>query len=308
VPKHISSLLGSLEIPSPLQEVKFDGLSSRVFVKREDLIHPSISGNKWRKLQGYFTDFRDAGIVTLGGPFSNHLHATAAVCHFLDIPLVCLVRGEDADLENPTLYDLQAWGADIIRLNRTAFRAARSQNALPEDLRKVYADWCFIPEGGLDKPALPGIQQLALEIREQFESWPDVIVLPMGSGTTAFALRHFIPPTSRIVGVRAVADPALRERWATRFSELSSGRELEIVEGFEWGGFGRYDQKLLNWMNWVKVELGLEMDLVYNSKAFYALYQWIKEGKFSSSQTILYIHTGGLQGNRSLEYFAEKRC
>lgn len=302
-----TALSDQLQIPSPIQSIHLRELSRPISVKREDLIHRSISGNKWRKLQGYLRDFNHSGIITMGGPFSNHLHAVAAACKTLDIPLVCLVRGRDADLNNPTLSDIQKWGGEIIKLDRSTFRTIRSRDSLPDSLQLEYKDWYFIPEGGLGAEAIPGIEQLALEIKNQFDTWPDMIVLPMGTGTTAFVLRHFIPVSTRILGIRAVADDGLRDRLENRFSSLTSNsRHLEIVEGYEWGGFGRYDAKLIEWLNRVESSFQLPLDLVYNSKAFYALHHLISAGEISADQSILYIHTGGLQGNRSLDYFSSQ--
>ncbi len=299
-----ASLSDQLQLPSPLQSIYLSDLSLSISVKREDLIHPSISGNKWRKLEGYLENYSHSGILTLGGPFSNHLHATACLCKVLSIPLVCLVRGHDADLHNPTLSDVQKWGGKVVKLDRATFRAIRSRDSLPEELQRQYRDWCFIPEGGLGDGAILGIKQLASEIDKQFDRWPDIIVLPMGTGTTAHVLRHFIPATTRILGVRAVVDSGLRDRLRHRFPCMSSKGILEIVEGYEWGGFGRYDAKLIEWMDGVESRLKLPLDLVYNSKAFYALCDLISKGEISSDQSILYLHTGGLQGNRSLDYFS----
>ena len=301
-----NSLSEHLQLPSPLQSIFLSDLSISISVKREDLIHPSISGNKWRKLEGFLESYRHSGILTLGGPFSNHLHAIASLCKVLSIPLVCLVRGQDADLHNPTLSDVQKWGGKVIKLDRSTFRAIRSRNSLPEDLRRQYRDWCFIPEGGLGDGAILGIKHLALEIGRQFDRWPDIIVLPMGTGTTAYILRHFIPATTRMLGVRAVIDSGLRDRLKQRFPSLISEGYLEIIEGYEWGGFGRYDASLLEWMDGIASRLQLPLDLVYNSKAFYALYDLISKGEISSDQSILYLHTGGLQGNRSLDYFSSQ--
>lgn len=305
----LSDLIANLvRIPSPIEERSIPGCSSSVVrVKREDLIHQDISGNKWRKLSGYLDKANTGGIITMGGPFSNHLHATAAACHFLGQRLICLVRGEDADAKNPTLIDIGNWGAKIIPLDRATYRGIRSEQSLPKAIRDAYPDYLFIPEGGLGPPALAGIEQLAKEIYQQLAGWPKCILLPLGTGTTAYGLRQFAPSSTRILGIRTVLDQCILRRLKRQFPEVDMQGELEIIEGYEWGGFAKFDSRLLNWMEEIKVEYDLPLDLVYNSKAFFALNDYIASGELPGDGSTLYIHTGGLQGNRSLDYFKSRK-
>jgi 1-aminocyclopropane-1-carboxylate deaminase len=304
VPNSPVSLLSQFRIPSPIEEVSVPACPYSVIrIKREDLIHSEISGNKWRKLRGFLEKANHRGIMTMGGPFSNHLHATAAVCYLLELPLVCIVRGEEADVKNPTLNDIGNWGAKIISVKRSSYRNIRSQQSVPKSIRESYPHFLFIPEGGLGIPALVGIEQLAKEIYQQCREWPSSIVLPVGTGTTAYALRHYVPSSTRILGVRAVLDSGIPQRLRTQFPNLNPQKELEIVEGYEWGGFAKFDRRLLDWMERVKKECDLSLDMVYNSKAFFALNAFIASGELPGDESTLYIHTGGLQGNRSLAYF-----
>jgi 1-aminocyclopropane-1-carboxylate deaminase len=308
VPNLPDLLANHFRIPSPIEERSLPACSSSVVrVKREDRIHQDISGNKWRKLSGYLEKANNRGIITMGGPFSNHLHATAAACHFLGRSLVCLVRGEDADVKNPTLTDIGSWGARIIPLDRATYRKIRSERSLPKPIRDAYPDYLFIPEGGLGSPALSGIEQLAKEIYQQLEGWPQCIVLPLGTGTSAYGLRQFAPSSTRILGIRTVLDQRIPRRLKRQFSEVDPQGELEIIEGYEWGGFAKFDSRLLDWMEEVKAAYNLPLDLVYNSKAFFALNDLIASGELPGDGSTLYLHTGGLQGNRSLDYFKSRK-
>jgi len=300
----ISALSNELAIPSPLQSLHFNSTSRSILIKRDDLIHPHISGNKWRKLKGYISSFQQEGIVTLGGAFSNHLHATAKLCQYLAIPLVCLVRGKEADIQNPTLSDVKKWGGEIIRIERSQYRLIRDSGYLPLSFQSKYENWKFIPEGGLGPGAFLGVEDLAQEILSQPNDKIDIVVLPVGSGTTAAVLRHFLPSSIRVLGIRVVKDDDLKARLKLNFPSLSQLSELEIIKGFEWKGFGRYDQKLLNWIDDNQSKFDLPLDVIYNSKAFYGLVELVKSNQISRDKNVLYIHTGGLQGNRSVEYFS----
>ncbi len=293
------------QIPTRLQKLEnFEGKAS-LWVKRDDEIHPSISGNKWRKLKGFLSEAVPKAILTIGGPFSNHLHATAALCHSLSIPCTLIVRGLDADLSNPTLKDVVAWNGNVIRVSREQYRDIRERKIDPIKMFGL-ADALFIPEGGMGEKGLEGQEELALEIHSQLGGWPDAIVLPVGTGTTAIGLRTFVPNSCRIIGVRCVLDDGLLERWRNRL-DFENSSVPEILTSYEWRGFGRYDSKLLEWIEACAQKWDIPLDIIYNGKAFYALDQLFRQGEFGESQKIVYLHTGGLQGNRSLTYFQEKK-
>jgi len=295
----------NLEIPTRIQElVNFEGGSS-VWVKRDDEIHPLISGNKWRKLKGYLSESQPEAILTVGGPFSNHLHATAALCHSISIPCTLIVRGLDADLSNPTLRDVVAWGAKVLRVSRKQYRDIRERKIDPKELAST-PEALFISEGGMGKKGMEGQRELSLEIRSQLGEWPDVIVVPVGTGTTALGLRKYIPDSCRIIGVRCVLDDGLLQRWENHL-DAESSTFPELLTSYEWKGFGRYNLNLLEWIEYCNEKWNLPLDIVYNGKAFYALAQLIRQGDLGLNQKIVYVHTGGLQGNRSLTYYQEKK-
>jgi 1-aminocyclopropane-1-carboxylate deaminase len=298
----VAGLRSKLTIPSPISSIFLQDVSRTLFIKRDDLIHPEISGNKWRKLKGYLSQFDHDGLLSLGGAFSNHLHAAASVCRLLSIPFACFVRGKEVDLDNPTLRDIHAWGGEIIPLSRSDFRSIRNQDVLPTSFEFRFSRWQFIPEGGRGVPAFEGIENLARELMDQMCDNLDVVVLPVGSGTTVSGLRYFLPSSVRVVGVRVVKDAKLKSRLKTRFPFLSHAAEFDIIEGYEWRGFGRYNQDLLNWMDHIFSQYQLSLDLVYNSKALYAVFDMFAKQQFSRNERVVYIHTGGLQGNRSLAY------
>jgi 1-aminocyclopropane-1-carboxylate deaminase/D-cysteine desulfhydrase-like pyridoxal-dependent ACC family enzyme len=156
----------------------------------------------------------------------------------------------------------------------------------------------------LGKEAFTGIQELANEILEQLKDKTTTVVLPIGTGPTAAGLRHFLPQSIRVIGIRAVKDDGIRARLHRRFPTLTKLPYLEIVKGFEGKGFGRYNTNLLDFITFAKSQYGLPLDLIYNGKAFFGLCELIEKDRIDSKGQILYLHTGGLQGNRSVAYLS----
>ncbi len=191
--------------PSILTQI-FDPLLERkaieLWVKRDDLIHPVISGNKWRKLKYIVDNVLNQGchtLISMGGAYSNHLHALAYVAKKLDIKAIGYIRGEQPEILSPTLRDIQEWGMELRFISRTEYknlRAYKGQNDLPGLQQGQY----WLPEGGAVKLALQGVGELVSEIDTNF----NVICVPCGSGATLAGIINAASDSCLIYGFSAL--------------------------------------------------------------------------------------------------------
>lgn len=290
-----------LQLPSPLHKLAISS-DYETFIKRDDLIHPELSGNKYRKLKGFLEGSDVRKVITMGGAFSNHVHATAAFCNYHGLECEVFIRGLDADPGNPTLKDVQNWGCKISFLSRNDYQKYRSD---PESqFKSDDPEEIFIPEGGWGERGMSGLQTLAKELDAQLGDY-DYLILPVGTATTLIGLARHMRINTTIIGVRAVKDNSLDER--IQANAAHSNAKIQLLKGYEWGGFARYGPDLLKFMDDTLEKYGLPLDFIYNAKAFYALENLMEQNFFKKGSRIVYIHTGGLQGNRGLTYQANKQ-
>jgi 1-aminocyclopropane-1-carboxylate deaminase/D-cysteine desulfhydrase-like pyridoxal-dependent ACC family enzyme len=267
-----------------------------VTVFRADLIHPLISGNKWFKLQYHLKDCLatgKSGFITMGGAYSNHLLATAATAHHYQLHSIAFVRGEESSIDSPTLADCRSLGMQLRFVDRQSYRQ-------PGYLPKLVAEWApdhiWIPEGGNSEFGISGAQDMLKGI--ELSAYTHLCGA-IGSGTTFTGLSRALLPHQEIIGVCALKIPE-PSAWLNSFLELPSRGSRKILTQFHGGGFARYDQELLRFMNEFYQQYQIPTDFVYTAKLFRAILQQLKEGAFPPHSELLCIHSGGLQGNRSL--------
>lgn len=291
--------------PIDLPELKERGI--RLFVKRDDLIHPEISGNKWRKLK-YFIELCDAkkktGILTFGGAFSNHLLATASACSLVGLKSIGLVRGEELNPEsNSTLKRCQQLGMDLKFISREEYYL-RNDKAYHETLAADYPEYQLVAEGGAGYYGMIGCQEILKEIEEDF----DHIYVAQGTTTTSCGLLLGLKENQQLHVI-----PALKgfDSLAEMKNLLSrSGFDIDLVEEllesvivhdeFHFGGYGKYTEELLTFIQRIYLETELKLDPVYTGKAFYGMMKVLKSGEFDN-KTVVFVHTGGLQGVEGIE-------
>ncbi len=269
-----------------------------LWVKRDDLIDPVISGNKWRKLKyllSYILEQNYATIISMGGPFSNHLHALSYACHVLGIQCKAFVRGErPADL-NPTLIDMQNWGAQLEFVNRSEFRQLRKlKNS--KDFPGLKPSEFWLPEGGATTWAMIGAGEIIDELAQSY----DYICLPCGTGTTLAGLVSRVSCESKVKGFVAFKGGQYLYQEIEDFlpDQLSHLPEWTLELNYHFGGFARSCPELKQFMNDFVQQHGIEIEPVYSAKMFYGLFDLLKKNVFKPGEKILAIHTGGLQGYR----------
>lgn len=272
-----------------------------VLVKRDDLIHPVVSGNKWRKLKYIVEHANELGfthLISMGGPHSNHLHALAYLGKQMGFRTTGIVRGHHKFL-SPTLRDISEWGMDLEFVSRESFRELRTHrnyNAQPGLIRDGY----WIPEGGYNPLALHGIADMVAELTEPY----DIIVAPCGTGSTLAGMIRAVPVNTQVTGFSALKGDGYIEREVQALLAASGGPPKQGVEwcvtyDYHCGGFAKTKPELEEFVAQFESEFGFQVDPVYTGKMFYGLFDLIESNAFDRGSRIIAVHTGGLQGRRS---------
>ena len=289
-----------IQLPTPLERLAhhtFDAAEVQVFIKRDDLIHPTISGNKFRKLKYLLLEARSQQantVLTFGGAYSNHLFATAAAGRLSGFATIGIVRGEDAQQnENSTLQFCRQQGMHLHFVDRATYRLKDSPEYL-DHISGQFGKPYIIPEGGTGLLALKGVAEMAGEIKAQLGFSPTYIATAAGTGGTAAGILT--------AGVNALAFSSLKGGGflQTDILELAANYpltgSLELITDYHFGGYAKWNAELLGFMDNFKKEFGIQLEQVYTAKMFYGLFDLIKNGHFKKGDMIVAVHTGGMQG------------
>lgn len=288
--------LQNIEI-SQVQPPKRAPEGTRWDVARLDKLHPVISGNKIFKLIRFLEKAVQSGtsrIITYGGPYSNHLVATAYACRLAGLQSTGFVRGEEPAIFSETLKECRSYGMELRFINREQYRRESGLN--PEITPEPGADEIIIPEGGFHPL---GAEGAALIMSYLAEIKPTHIMLATGTATTLAGILQQVQEDIKVIAIPVLKNmldiPARLEQLGT-----PAGRMPVIADKYHFGGYARYTSSLLAFMNQLYSESGIPTDFVYTGKMMFATYDLISQGYFPENSHILSLHTGGLQGNRSL--------
>ncbi len=283
----------SPSILTPIQSPFLEKHGVELWLKRDDLLHPIISGNKWRKLKyslNHALTLNKTTLISMGGVYSNHLHALAYVGKELGLKTVGLIRGED--IETPTLHDLKAFDMELRFVSRGDYRTLREYktwDSLPNLVENEY----WLPEGGASTLALQGVSELVSEIEPDY----DVFCVACGTGTTLAGLISAVPENVAVLGFAALKNAAFLNHDVAQL--LVQPRDnWQIQLDYHHGGFAKISIELLEFMRQFETETGILLEPVYTGKLLFGLYDLIAKNHFSSGQRIIALHTGGLQGRR----------
>lgn len=287
----------SLQIGSTSQSFELDCL-------RLDRVHPFVSGNKWYKLQHHLHAAERAGktqLLSFGGAYSNHLHALAYAGYRLQMPCIGLVRGELAEELNPTLHDCSKWGMTLKALRRDHYRhLSRAENRI--EVSDEYPDAWIIPEGGEGREGMAGIEDLFGRLFHESGVPYDVIVCPVGSGTTLAGIVSAVAGRARVVGFSALKgafDLEDRVEKALGGHNCPAG-SWEICHDYHFGGFGKQNERLTQFISSVHAATDLLLDPIYTGKMLFGVCEWARQARLSTGSRVLMVHTGGLQGWRGM--------
>ena len=292
-----------LNLPDPIvQSLKIHEtslLDVSLDVKRDDLIDPIVSGNKLFKLIDHLSEFKKLNaktLITFGGAYSNHLHATAYMGKKLGIKTVGFIRAEAHELERPTptLADCQKWGMQLEPISRSEYKLKQTSN-LVMALSEKYEQPYWVPEGGAGTLGVKGAERILDGVDQ---SQYDVVVAACGTGTTISGIINASEPHVQVIGV-----PVLKgASWM--FDEIKGNlskqqQNWDLALDYHFGGYAKQNSRLLGFIESMNNQYQLPLDSVYTGKAFFGLIDLMKCGKIKKGSRVLFIHTGGLQGNRS---------
>jgi len=297
----------NLKLPSPLQALSdplFDKYGIKVFAKRDDLIDPEISGNKWRKLKYNIEAANGLPILTFGGAFSNHIAATASACDRLGIKSIGIIRGEIIIPLNNTLQQAKDCGMLLHSVSRNEYRLKNSKEFYII-LKKRFNNFYLVPEGGANLLGIKGAGEIITEIDREF----DYLISAMGTGTTLAGMKVGSDKNQRQIGIPVLKNGGfLRDEvnkmvkeYCTKFNHSVPETNFELFTDYHHGGYARISDELIEFMRYFYKQHNIKTDPVYSGKSAFALYDLIKKGRFSEGSTIVWLHCGGLQGIEGIE-------
>ena len=251
----------------------FYGSNYNITIRRDDLLHPFVSGNKFRKLKYNLEHIKNndfGGIVTFGGAFSNHIAATAAAACLQEIKSVGIIRGEELNKSsNPTLQFASDNGMEFLFVSREKY-ALRNQPEFISTIQKQYPNYFIVPEGGSNRLAILGCEEILTASDNNF----DYITCACGTGATIAGIINKTPDNTTVLGFAA-------------YAKTNDGLILFINDFFN------------------KFEIPL--DPVYTGKMFYGIFDMIDTGRIAQGSRVLAIHTGGLQGIKGMNEILKKK-
>ncbi len=286
-----------------LQHPLFVHHKVQVSVKRDDSIHPIISGNKWRKLKFNLAYLKQQssfkGAISFGGSYSNHIHAFAFACYQQKIPCIGVIRGEADYANNFTLTWARHWGMKLHFVDRKTYRRRHDTDFITE-LQAQYPNYFVIPEGGSNELAIPGVAEVMSELKQQTTF--NTLMTPVGSGGTLagliagdkahYAIEH------KLLGIAVLkgAEYLVNEVAALLPTQAKEHNNWQVLTDFHRGGYAKFSsedtQRILEFTQ----TTGVDFEPVYSGKMVLALLDLLAQGYFNEGEHIVLLHTGGMQG------------
>lgn len=276
----------------------------RLCLKREDTIHPFISGNKYRKLKYNLIEAKNqdkSTLLTFGGAFSNHIAATAFAGFEQGIPTIGVIRGEeltDKWQSNPTLKLAYEHGMQFHFVSRSEYRLKNEPSFL-QNLKARHGDFYLLPEGGTNTLAVKGCVEILTESDAQF----DYICSAVGTGGTMAGLINASRAHQTVLGF-----PALKGDFLTHeIQKYSHNGQWRLIMDYHFGGYAKLNAELVEFINLFKQKTGIPLDPIYTGKMLFGIFDLIKQDFFTPGTQILAIHTGGLQGIKGMNLVLKKK-
>ena len=282
-----------------MQSDLFPGLD--VWIRRDDLIDPLISGNKAYKLIYNLLEARQRGkntIVTCGGAWSNHIHATAAAGQRFGLKTVGIIRGERPPKMSAMLQDSERFGMDLRFVSRKEYRNRHQASFLEQIDFNPESSW-FVPEGGANREGGKGVQILGRIIAETSPVTFDECWLPCGTGLTVGALASVLPHTMGVTGVAVVKDqPGIRSEIKKWTGQAGGQNRVNLILDAHHGGYAKVSENLFETLSEIGHHEHVAFDHIYSAKLLTALK--IYAARQPIAKSIVVLHTGGIQGKRGL--------
>ncbi|MVM32763.1 pyridoxal-phosphate dependent enzyme [Spirosoma sp. HMF4905] len=294
---------------SPLQVLDNpfpEPVNIRLVLKRDDLLHPLVSGNKWRKLKYNLLAAREQGFTTLltfGGAYSNHLSATASAGQAFGFQTIGVVRGEELATMplNRTLAFCKSCGMHLHFVNRAEYRCKEDPDFLAY-LVHQFGPCYRLPEGGTNELAIEGTAEIIPEIVEQLGYVPDYVCCPVGTGGTVAGLAQSAPAETSILGFMALKgiDWANLQPGPSGFAARQAEVLPKLIQDYHFGGYAKTTPELIQFIRSFEQKTGVFIEQIYTGKMLYGIYDLARKGFFQDEATVVAVHTGGLQGRSTM--------
>lgn len=262
--------------------------------------NPDISGNKLLKLK-YQLELalqqKYLGLLTFGGAFSNHLVATAAAAADHNLKSLGIVRGEEVDLQNPTLALCQSYGMQLLPVSRSFYQQRHLEDTV-QQLSEQYPGYLIIPEGGTCEAAVKGVSEL--DMRHTPAGPASLLICAVGSGGTLAGLIRGADTTA-VLGIAVVKDQSLPDKIKALLPSDLHQSDWKLVQALHQPVYGRFDQQLWQFCQSFAAQ-GLQLEPIYTGKALYSVFELIKRGDIAKGSRLSFYHTGGLQALKGLAY------
>lgn len=275
------------------QKVPLEGSGITLYIKREDELHPLISGNKYRKLKYNLAQARQeqkTTLLTFGGAFSNHILAVAAAGKECGFQTIGVFRGEELEDkvdENPTLHKARALGMVFEFVSREAYRK-KDETVFVERLTDKFGDFYLLPEGGTNDLAVKGCEEILTEEDAVF----DYVCCAVGTGGTISGLINCSKTSQQVLGFPVLKGDFLNED----ICSFAKNNNWKLISDYHFGGYAKVSDELIAFVNEFYLKYQIPLDPVYTGKMVFGVLDMIRKKKFPEDSKILIIHTGGLQG------------
>ena len=286
------------------QQIILPNNTVELYIKREDKIHPFVSGNKYRKLKYNLLEAKNNGfdtLLTFGGAFSNHIAAVASAGNAFGFKTIGIVRGEELGnkiSENSTLSFAKENGMQFKFVSRELYRNKTSESFL-NDLKEEFGDFYLISEGGTNKLAVKGCEEILNTEDKNF----DYICCAVGTGGTISGLINCSKPSQQVLGFPALKGDFLKED----ISKFASQTNWKLITDYHFGGYAKINEELVTFINQFKIDNQVSLDPVYTGKMLFGIMDLINKNHFPKGSKILVIHTGGLQGIEGMNAVLRKK-
>lgn len=292
-------------LPSPIEQISHPLLEEKnikLWLKRDDLIHSTISGNKWRKLSFFFSEAKRlqlTSIASFGGAWSNHIYSLAAAGAHLGFQTIGIIRGEEPEKYSTALEFALKQGMELHFVSREAYR---DKQQLELDFKTIYPKTLFIPEGGAHELGTIGCEKIIEEIKN---FTPDYIALACGTATTMMGVAK-TAKQSEVLGFSALKNgDFLLNDWK-EFMQKNQINNVKIINDFSGGGYAKSYLELEDFIVDFYRSYKIILDPIYTGKMMFGVFELLKKGFFKEGANIVAIHTGGLQGLNGFPFLQER--
>lgn len=264
---------------------------------RLDLLHPVLSGNKWFKLRHHLELAGRAPILTFGGAWSNHLVATAFAAQQAGLTAIGIIRGQRSSTLSATLQEAAGYGMQLEFITREEY-AQKTTPTFLQHWSDRYPGAYIIPEGGGGLPGIIGSETILCKTDAVSYSH---ILCAVGTGTTFMGLVRAAQPGQIVIGVPVLKGfDTITHIDPTGILTSEQTNRARLLPDYHFGGYARHPQPLIDFINELYTRSKIPTDIIYTGKLFYAVHDSLRRHFFPAGSRLLLIHSGGLQGNRSL--------